>query len=501
MTSKLANNINKNCQKINNLSKTIGNVRLTTTGNPNEFLNGTGNYSVPSEVNDFTVDGDLTVRGTIIVSASSRTMTGDDRPAAGRSFVQGQTVPPDVITGTIPTFSGKGSGIVTLSNAGSTITISASTTDPDFIEMEYVSGDEIYVNSNTNVVTKHTISIVTPQILTLTDTAPALGSGNSSITLVPNTRLDWNEVQTDVESITDVQFVGYDFFNFSTVNKDTLINARFVNSTFLLLETLIFFGLTSYDIRGCAFFNKGILLGSSGIKGYRESYSFGDGTERALLVSVGSSVIVRDNFIFNSTVGVEFRNIPVQTGTTSTIKDCTTGVISDNSRITLTTWTFTDCTTAITLSNSRATLFRVTITGATTGVIISENSQAEFDDPSIVASTTGIILSESSNASIGTVGVPDIDAPTGISISGSSSMDIAEITITSASVVGIDINATSRVSITSITSITGTGVGVRATNLSTFAILGGAASNTATTPWDPPVALTPNATGGNGVGY
>ena len=108
----------------------------------------------------------------------------------------------------------------------------------------------------------------------------------------------------------------------------------------------------------------------------------------------------------------------------------------------------------------------------------------------------GISLS----ASAGVLGFVNTinDCDTGLRSYAPNSIQLASWTITNCDTYCVDI-ANGAICHFDGGTLSGSGTGVRARLLAFFII--NAVTNTATTPYDPATALTPNATGGNGVGY
>lgn len=83
-----------------------------------------------------------------------------------------------------------GSGSCQITGAGNTITVTGSTTNPDFDADGWHSGDKILVYDNTGTTTEYTIDSVLNNAITLTVAAPAIGNDGTAICLLPNRRID-----------------------------------------------------------------------------------------------------------------------------------------------------------------------------------------------------------------------------------------------------------------------------------------------------------------------
>ncbi len=80
--------------------------------------------------------------------------------------------------------------MVTLSNAGSVITVTCATTNPDFDADSWGNGDGLLVYDNTGTLTEYTISSTLNNAITLTVAAPNVGNDGTFIILLPDRRIE-----------------------------------------------------------------------------------------------------------------------------------------------------------------------------------------------------------------------------------------------------------------------------------------------------------------------
>lgn len=127
-------------------------------------------------------------------------LRGDNRNIVGFSYVDNVTIQSDA--------SGAGVGTCQLANSGSTITVTGSTTNPDFSTLGLVSGDKINVMDNSGVVTEREISSVSSNVITITTTAPTVGSNSSAVIILPNRKIQ-QKVFHDANKSLKVKFKGF----------------------------------------------------------------------------------------------------------------------------------------------------------------------------------------------------------------------------------------------------------------------------------------------------
>lgn len=118
----------------------------------------------------------------------SLTLLGDDRVLAGMSYVSSNGG--NLVPGNLGALTNGGSGNVTLANLGAVLTVTMSVTNPDFQSDGWQAGDLILVFDNAGVWAEHTILSVAANAITLTAAAPAVGNLGTSMTLLPNRRLE-----------------------------------------------------------------------------------------------------------------------------------------------------------------------------------------------------------------------------------------------------------------------------------------------------------------------
>jgi len=141
---------------------------------------------------------------------SGLTIAGDTRTLAGTSFVDGASC-------NVAAVANGGSGTVALSNLDETITVTGSTTSPDFDADGWVSGDKVIIQGDATNPTEYTIASTANNVITLTVTAPAVGADGTSIALKPN-RIITSATSTAVAT-SNVIFKGF-YVTTSATNKN-----------------------------------------------------------------------------------------------------------------------------------------------------------------------------------------------------------------------------------------------------------------------------------------
>ena len=114
-------------------------------------------------------------------NVGSLTIRGDTRELAGLSYLHNSAISSSK--------SDAGVGTITLSNSGNDLIVAASTTNPDFASDGWGNGDKIRVIDDSGNYSEATVSSVSGNTITLSTTAPTVGSVGSSVTLVPNKKL------------------------------------------------------------------------------------------------------------------------------------------------------------------------------------------------------------------------------------------------------------------------------------------------------------------------
>jgi hypothetical protein len=328
MASCFANNINKNCQKIKELSKNINGVQLLTNGSPNEFLNATGRYSVPSEVDNFNIDGDFTIASQTIE------YIGDDRNAVGVAFINGTTVPVNA------NLSGIGSGTVTLSSpAANQIEIAASVTDPDFITLGYIDGDTIIIRYDDMTDEELIIASVTSQILTFTTSLSGTVGGtdpseNSAIVLKPTENITSSEISDIIsKTLQNVRFKGYYATNALDIDElylHTIFIQNFAARSTTLWELS---GVANFEVSQTSIFgNHSVALlsyQSTGQNKVSDSYFFGSGSNTRALITI-SQLICTSCKVFSTVQGMLANANSTFTATSTFFRDIAFGFVANN---------------------------------------------------------------------------------------------------------------------------------------------------------------------------
>jgi len=120
------------------------------------------------------------IMGFIAAESEALTIEGDTRELVGGFFAH-----------QCPIFNGGnfGTGTCSLSNSGSTITVTGSGGNPDFAAGGLVSGDKVIVTNGSSVNAEYTIASVSANTITLTTTAPTVNADGASVLILPNRRI------------------------------------------------------------------------------------------------------------------------------------------------------------------------------------------------------------------------------------------------------------------------------------------------------------------------
>ena len=359
---------------------------------------------------------------------------GDERDASGLSFVNGLNAPINnnpvgmtFDTGFIGM--GIGEGIISLSSNGNDITISASTTNPNFIDMGFEAGDNIYVYDNNFEYTREVIAAVSAQTITLENTAPTVGNDYSAISLIPNKQMSIETLNSKMNSQVDKYFKGFEIILNDAEDPNNIQN---ITSAYV-------------RIRHCVFANQSIGILSIGPISISKCTLYNNSTtDNLACISCNSFTFTRieESYLF---------------GSKSTNAALISGIAS------------TSPTQTVTILNNIIQFAQYGINcRSTTIVSVNEN---------IINCNSGYLLYGGSTTfySPRLYNISDI----GMQFTGCSIAVISDAAITEAD----------------------PSIGIQAINLSSFQFDGAPGNIACTTPFDPPVALTPNASGGNGVGY
>ncbi len=192
------------------------------------------------------------------------TIVGDQRPLAGLSWQH-----------SIPVYStatGAGTGNVTLSSDGYTITITCATTNPDLTG--WVAGDKVIIINTSGTVAIYTIDSVAGNVITLTTAAPTVNALGASITLIPNRSISEQLIFAIDNNVTLQGF----YFD-SIPDHETIIN-----DGKLAVENTVIYGSTFVGITNerTGILTTGpevsIIQNTYGIYGYDNSSTICDGS-------------------------------------------------------------------------------------------------------------------------------------------------------------------------------------------------------------------------------
>jgi hypothetical protein len=121
----------------------------------------------------------LTFDDLFIGAPGSLEVQGDTRLLPGLAYIDGCLANPKALTN-------GGTGTVALSNSGNDLTVTCSTTNPDFDADGLASGDVVYTVDNSGTVAAFTVSSVANNVITFTATAPTIGNDGTAIMIRPN---------------------------------------------------------------------------------------------------------------------------------------------------------------------------------------------------------------------------------------------------------------------------------------------------------------------------
>lgn len=133
-------------------------------------------------------------------------LIGDTRPQAGYTWVHCA----NATAGFIPhlsTAAGVGVGAVTLASSGRDITVTCSTTNPDFSFL--VAGDKIATCNTSKAIAIYTVASASANVITLTENAPTINAYGCSVTLIPNKNITVDLALTNRDA--RINFRGFNF--------------------------------------------------------------------------------------------------------------------------------------------------------------------------------------------------------------------------------------------------------------------------------------------------
>jgi len=155
---------------------------FTTIQDAINWLKGkllTGSCLIVVDAGSWTATTTLLIKDLFIGASGSLTIQGDTRALVGMTILDNATLNPGAL-------SNGGSGVGSLANATTVLTITGSTTNPDFDVDPIVSGDIVWTMNNTGTVATFTVSSALNNAITLTATAPTVGNTGSAICIQPN---------------------------------------------------------------------------------------------------------------------------------------------------------------------------------------------------------------------------------------------------------------------------------------------------------------------------
>lgn len=134
------------------------------------------------DVDAGTYDEAVDFSSLLLAGGATLTLRGDARVLAGLSYVDGSRA-------NLLGLANGGSGTCAISNAGAVVTVTGSTTNPDFDADGWGSGDTVLIYNNAGAIAEYTIDSVLNNAITLTVAAPAIGNDATAIALLPDRRI------------------------------------------------------------------------------------------------------------------------------------------------------------------------------------------------------------------------------------------------------------------------------------------------------------------------
>ena len=124
---------------------------------------------------------EIILDGTENLLTNTLELVGDVRDIAGACYMDEFTIFSDSNNG--------GSGTCAIVNGGNNITITGTTTNPDFDAAGVVAGDKVLIHNNAGAFAEYIIQSCLNNLITLTVTAPAVGNSGTSVTFLPNRKI------------------------------------------------------------------------------------------------------------------------------------------------------------------------------------------------------------------------------------------------------------------------------------------------------------------------
>lgn len=134
------------------------------------------------DVDAGTYDEAVDFSSLLLAGGATLTLRGDARVLAGLSYVDGSRA-------NLLGLANGGSGTCAISNAGAVVTVTGTTTNPDFDADGWGSGDRVLIYNNAGAIAEYTIDSVLNNAITLTVAAPAIGDDATAIVLLPDRRI------------------------------------------------------------------------------------------------------------------------------------------------------------------------------------------------------------------------------------------------------------------------------------------------------------------------
>ena len=125
---------------------------------------------------------DVLVNNLHVDATSHLVLRGDQRDLAGMAWIDGGDCNRGGITN-------GGSGVMSLSNSGTVLTVTGATTNPNFSADGWGNGDTCYLSGNSGGVSGYTISSTSGNTITMTTTIVGMGNDGTGLQLRPDRRI------------------------------------------------------------------------------------------------------------------------------------------------------------------------------------------------------------------------------------------------------------------------------------------------------------------------
>lgn len=167
----------------------------------------------------------LSISGAMSFNPGGIVLQGDTRTLAGMAFVRGAPLNQSGVAN-------GGSGTCTITSSGAVITVTGSTTNPDFAADGWGSGDTIYLSGDGGGVGGYTIQSTSGNTITCTSSVLAMTQDGVSLQMRPNRRVGNGSTALNVAA-SRVKVTG---FHFMGAGLGTGVGVTATNQGILVLE-------------------------------------------------------------------------------------------------------------------------------------------------------------------------------------------------------------------------------------------------------------------------